>query len=126
MEGRREGEGPWGKVAKIEVVEANDREGVALRGGAWGEEKGRGRQWRREFSGRKRDGRKLRTRRRGRELGGGEAKEEADRDKALQRAGVETKTENKEMIAKRVVRTRVERAVCQGGGLNGRMPSTWC
>ena len=49
-------------------------------------------------------------------MGGGEAKEEADRDKALRQAGVETKTENKEMIAKRVVRTRVEWAVCQGGG----------
>ena len=56
---------------------------------------------------------------------GGEAKEEADRDEALRRAGVETKTGNKEMIAKRVVRTRVEREVLQGGGLNGRMPSTW-
>ena len=34
------GEGP-GDEAEMEVVEGNDREGVALRGGAWGEEKGR-------------------------------------------------------------------------------------
>ena len=47
MEGRRGGEGPWGGVAEIEVVEGNDREGVVLRGGAWGEENGRGRLWRR-------------------------------------------------------------------------------
>ena len=59
-------------------------------------------------------------------MGGGEAKEEADKDEALRRAGVETKMGDKEMIAKRVVRTRVEREVLQGGGLNGRMPSTWC
>ncbi len=58
-------------------------------------------------------------------MGGGEAKEEADRDEALRQAGVETKTGNKEMITKRVVRTRVEREVLQGGGLNRRMPSTW-
>ena len=64
-------------------MEANDREGVALRGGAWGEEKVRGRQWRKEFSGRKSDGRKLRTRRRGCKTGGGKAKEEADRDEVL-------------------------------------------
>jgi len=42
VEGRSGGgEGPWDE-AEMEVVEGN-----ALRGGAWGEEKGRGRRWRR-------------------------------------------------------------------------------
>ena len=52
-------------------------------------------------------------------------KEEGDRDEALRRAWAETKTENKEMSAKRVARTRVEWVVCQGDGSYGRMPSTW-
>ena len=120
MEGRRAGgEGPWDE-AEMEVVEGN-----ALRGGAWGEEKGRGRRWRRYFSGRKSDGRKLRTRRRGRRAGGTEMEEEGDIDETLRRARAEIRKENKEMIARRVARMWVEWVVSQGGGTYGRMPSTW-
>ena len=51
--------------------------------------------------------------------------EEGDIDETLWRARAEIKKENKEISARRVVRTRVEWVVCQGGGSYGRMPSTW-
>ena len=75
--------------------------------------------------GRKIDGRKLRTRRRGCRAGGSEMEEEGDIDETLWRAWAEIKKENKEISARRVMRTRVEWVVCQGGGSYGRMPSTW-
>jgi len=50
---------------------------------------------------------------------------EGDVEETLQQMGTEIETKKKEMSARRVVRMWVERAVRQGSGLYGRMPSTW-
>jgi len=52
-------------------------------------------------------------------MGGGVVEE------TLRQTGTEMETKKKEISARRVVRMWVERAVRQGGGLYGRMPSTW-
>ena len=50
---------------------------------------------------------------------------EGDVEETLRQTGAEINTKNKEMSARRVGRMWVEWAVRQGGGLYGRMPSTW-